>query len=343
MSDKSPGIKEWEKLYQTAIKLKEIGPWNWLAEDDLFTVQKLDTDEIGFVSVMGAIGEHYAVSVYLGEKGFLGFLELQKTPEGAPSLQTFFETPQLQLSFEDRNVLHPQDLAIIKKLGLKFRGKQEYPLFRSFQPGFFPWYLNQDEAAFLQCILEQTIDVTQRSEYDDSILRPGNGEGLLLRKWTKKDGKILWKDATLKSLPLAPAERNYSVDESAVQALRSMKSGKAALEIDVCMFPEPIKEGDMKPYFPYMILMIDADQGAIVQHELLQPIPTLESMWERIPSQVIKQMANLDFLPATVFIRSNALHASLTDLLGSPGFTIELTDRLPFVDKAYASMMEFLK
>jgi len=70
LSERLLKIEEWDNLYKTAIKIKDIAPWEWLEEHDLFAVQNPDTNEIGFVSIMGAIGEHYAISVYLGEKGF---------------------------------------------------------------------------------------------------------------------------------------------------------------------------------------------------------------------------------------------------------------------------------
>ncbi len=39
-----------------------------MTEGDVFGVQDPDTGELGFVSVMGMLGEHYAVSVYLGTR-----------------------------------------------------------------------------------------------------------------------------------------------------------------------------------------------------------------------------------------------------------------------------------
>ena len=75
---KSPGIGQWKLLYEAMRKLKDIAPWEYLEEDELFAVQDPDTNEIGFVSIMGAIGEHYAVSVYLGEKGLYGFFVEKK-------------------------------------------------------------------------------------------------------------------------------------------------------------------------------------------------------------------------------------------------------------------------
>jgi hypothetical protein len=73
-----PGIREWRGLYEAAVRVKEISPWEWMTEADIFGVQNPETGELGFVSVMGMLGEHYAVSLYLGSEGIHGYLNLQE-------------------------------------------------------------------------------------------------------------------------------------------------------------------------------------------------------------------------------------------------------------------------
>jgi len=343
LSERLPKIEEWDKLYKTAIKIKDIAPWEWLEEHDLFAVQNPDSNEIGFVSIMGAIGEHYAISVYLGEKGFYGFWDFQQSMPNKYSYQKLFEIPQLQVSFEDRNMLHPMDREIIKKLGLTFRGKQCWPMFRSYRPGFFPWYLDRDEARFLQCVLDQTIEVTLRSKQDHSLLRPDDDESYLLRKRIKKDGKILWQDSTLKVLPPAPYPIEFSVNMFAIEILKKLTPSTIAIEIDVFMFAEPVKEQGMRPFYPYVLMLVDANNGLIVGNELLQPIPTLESMWSTVPSHVAEILAKLQLLPKTILVNSDLLYQLLLQLSENLGVSIKLTEKLPNIDQARASFMEFLR
>jgi hypothetical protein len=73
----TPGIREWRGLYESAVRVKEISPWEWMTEADIFGVQSPETGDLGFVSVMGMLGEHYAVSLYRGSEGIHGFLDLQ--------------------------------------------------------------------------------------------------------------------------------------------------------------------------------------------------------------------------------------------------------------------------
>ena len=66
---------------------------------------------------------------------------------------------RLTVSFEDRKFLRKPDFQVIKELELKFRGRNSWPLFRSYQPGYLPWYLTKDEARYLTLALQQAICV----------------------------------------------------------------------------------------------------------------------------------------------------------------------------------------
>ena len=79
----TPDTREWRRLYEATVRVKEISPWEWMTEADVFGVQNPETGELGFVSVMGMLGEHYAVSLYLGSEGIHGFLR----PPGTGTLR----------------------------------------------------------------------------------------------------------------------------------------------------------------------------------------------------------------------------------------------------------------
>jgi hypothetical protein len=104
MTEHQPTSQQWRDLYACAIHINKLAPWEWMTETDIFGVQSPETGEIGFVSVMGMAGEHYAVSVYRGPQGLYGFWDLQHMPP-FESPQRLLEIPQLSLSFENRELL----------------------------------------------------------------------------------------------------------------------------------------------------------------------------------------------------------------------------------------------
>jgi hypothetical protein len=131
----TPDTREWRRLYEATVRVKGISPWEWMTEADVFGVQNPETGELGFVSVMGMLGEHYAVSLYLGSEGIHGYLNLQELGPFADP-EALIQIPQLQASFEDREQLDKRDREVIKELGLKFRGRNAWPWFRSYRTSF---------------------------------------------------------------------------------------------------------------------------------------------------------------------------------------------------------------
>ena len=339
--EKSPRLEEWQNLYEAMIKIKEIAPWEWMTENDIFAVQNPENDQLGFVSVMGAAGEHYAISVYLGNKGLYGFWDLQQSaPDIAPNM--FVEIPQLQAFFEDRDYLQPKDRDLIKQLGLKFRGRQSWPMFRSYRPGFFPWYLESDEARFLWYVLEQTMDVSMRFKDDRSLLQFADQEQLLVRVPIKKREKLLWQDSPKVIPPPEPSPIEITLNMFAVKALQGSIPSQSALEIDVFMSMTPLQEKGIRPFYPYILMMVDADSGLVVGNEILQPVPTLESMWESVPTKVVEWLAKIHLLPMKILVSSEFLYQLLLHLSDELSLSLELSETLPNLDQARAYLLEYL-
>jgi hypothetical protein len=71
--ENKPSSTEWRALYEVAARVKEMAPWTWMSEDMVFGVQSPETEELGFVSVMGMLGEHYAIALYRGPRALYQF------------------------------------------------------------------------------------------------------------------------------------------------------------------------------------------------------------------------------------------------------------------------------
>jgi hypothetical protein len=101
MEHAEPSLDQWRLLYDLAAKVYALAPWEYMEETDLLGVTDPVSGETNFVSVMGALGEHLALALYLGKPGLRGFWDMTRQPSTSdPGL--LLETPQLQLTFEDR-------------------------------------------------------------------------------------------------------------------------------------------------------------------------------------------------------------------------------------------------
>ena len=57
-----------DKLYGLAFEYKKTRLWKVLGDMEVFAV-KLSADRIGYISIMGYLGEHCALGLYIGEEG----------------------------------------------------------------------------------------------------------------------------------------------------------------------------------------------------------------------------------------------------------------------------------
>lgn len=338
MNDTSPSLEQWERLYQLMGELKQLAPWTWMHENDIFGIQPSGEKEPDFISVMGALGEHLAIAVYLGFKGLGMFWQMQ---EQGPRLTPEFalQVPQLQASFEDREQLTDEDRKIIKRLGLKFRGAKAWPQFRSYRPGYFPWYLEQWEANLLIHALEQTLTVAPRFRENPAIFNPTErNDEYLVRV---KQGEV-WMDAVHRINTWVEGPSHINMDRQAVARLKAMP-GKAVIEAGVFMLSSPIQEKrNARPYFPFMLMMVEQQSGYILAGELLTPLPSLDEMWADVPAIAGRVLAK-SLAPKELQVSDEKLFRILTPLAEEAGFRLTKVKRLRALESAQRGLKRLWK
>jgi len=310
-----------------------------MQETDIFGVQNPEMDVLGFVSVMGALGEHYALALYLGTHGLYGFWGMH---DAGPNLQPeqMLEVPELQASFEDRAFLRDRDREVIKKLGLKFRGQQAWPTFRSYRPGFAPWFLEAHEARFLTHALEQTLDVAPRFRENRQLLDPFNGEHYLVRVPSRQDGVLSWQDQIVPVPPPEPIRILIQRDEQVMAALKRLKPVRLTIQVDLFMMPITIGERGVRPYFPYMLLVVDTEGGHILGSDLLGPEPSLNDMLAGVPGKLAQRLAQIGVRPSVVDVRTDRLRQLLAPMANELGIQLEQSHVLPALDEAKTFLLQ---
>lgn len=328
MAENSPSLEQWKKLYDLMAQFEQLAPWDWMAEDDIFGFEMPGTGELGFISVMGSLGEHYALAIYEGAKGLGGFWHMQ---ELGPNLTPEFilTVPQLQASFEDREEITKEDREVIKQLGLKFRGAKAWPQFRSFRPGCLPWYIEKAEAEMLICGLEQLLDVAPRFQEAPDIFAPTDDDDDYLVR-AIEDG--VWKDTIRRIEGSQETNLNFKINMQALNALKQSMPGQHTLEVDLFMMNNPIQEHRKgRPYFPYMLLICDQKSRMILGTELLQPLPDLKTMWEKVPGLIVTTLAGR--IAPKEFVARDGFALTVVEILAKElGCKVKKSARLPAID-----------
>jgi hypothetical protein len=263
-------MKEWQRLYSVASEFNKLEFWNWMYEDNLFGVQNPEDGEIGYCCIMGSLGEMFAIAVYLGTDGLEGCFRIQSGEIEGTDPDIIASQKCLMASFEDRSYLQKEDIQIIKKLGLKFRGRNRWPVFRSYLPGYFPWFLTKSEALFLTVAIEQAIDVALRFREDEKMLTVPDEDEYLVRVPDKIGDIVLWKDMWMKPAPVEKTRVfDNRVDETRIHRIKKKAIRTDAVwEIEIAFSPTPVAEKKERPSFPRMFVVMDQRSGLALDFHL---------------------------------------------------------------------------
>lgn len=337
-----PSIDQWRGLYDLARQIYALAPWTVLQEAELFGVSNPDDGEIGFVSVMGSAGEHFAIAVYRGEQAFHQFMNIQDLademdPAGALDI---LSVPQIQLSFENRDITTDKDRAVIKELGLKFRGRHAWPQFRSVVPGWLPWYITAEEAQFLKVCLEQLIALMPRLQSPNMFFDSLDENRVLVRKARQQDAQQVWEDQMIEIPFVEPEVQPATIDPQLLATLQQLPPTRNIIEMDIFSLLMPTYNENRRPFLPYMLLIVDGRSGMVLAEEMFTPDPDVDSIWVRSVNAVMTQCINrLQVRPTIIHVSNDYWYDILKPFGQQARIKLWMRDELPALDDAVDSLM----
>ncbi len=337
MQASPPSLQEWSALYRAAIDFQRIQPWQWLDDSDLFGVKNPENGEIGYCCVVGALGEFLGLVVYLGTEGLESYLKIQNSE--FPEEDLLSTAKSLVASFGDRKFLQKTDLEVIKRLGLKFRGAKSWPLFRSYEPGYYPWYLNQSQVRFLTHALQQAADVSVRMKIDGHLLADPGKVQYLVRVPEGSGAHLDWKDEWLSPVPPERAKNEAPVpDEVRLQRIKKRGFTQAGIwEVDFFQFSVPIQEGD-RPFFPFCLLIVDHDSGFVFESDL----ESKDRHRTEFQNHLLKVIEEIAYLPQEIQVKRDEVFQLFEVLASRLGMEIKRVKKLNELERAQKSMESFL-
>ncbi|MBI4523553.1 MAG: hypothetical protein HY695_07055 [Deltaproteobacteria bacterium] len=337
MNVPSCSLPAWKNLYEAAIAFREVACWEWMSDSDVFGVQNPQSGEVGYCCVLGELGEVFGLAVYLGSEGLEQYRKIQsgKIHTGSPELA--YTQRCLTAWFGDRRDLDQSDLKVIREVGLKFRGKDAWPQFRSVQPGYLPWYLTENEAKYLAVAVEQAREVSLCIAKDHNWLSAPGKNHYLVRVAVSREGGWRWESHWLKPAPVAKTKvRSCPLDEVRLQRIKNAgKAHHGIWEVDSFYMPTPV-EAEERPYFPYSILCADYETGLILGTALAEV-----SDWEtKFPPCILDCMEDHDLLPSVLWVRKEELRAFFEPLTSRLDIEVQLIRKLPAVDRARRAFLK---
>jgi len=321
----APSSQEWKELYEAARDFMNLKPWTWMSDSNLFGIQNPENNEIGYCCIMGKLGEFFALAVYLGQEGLDGYLRIQSREIDIDDPDIMHVQKCLMASFEDRGDLEKEDYKTIKRLGLKFRGRKAWPRFRSYLPGYVPWFLIDKEVRFLTIALKQAVHVAMRLKMDKDLLTPPKENQLLVRVPNYSEKLAKWADEWVELLPFERSEFVASpLDEVHLQRIKkNLKKKQGTWEIDFFYFPGAIQEGG-RPYHPRASVIMDHESELALHQWIAPPWGFFDSFQENI----LNFFEEFKILPQHILVNKDETFKMLEPITSRLNISLEPVDVL---------------
>ncbi len=324
---KDPEKTEWSALYEAAIEFKREAPWQWMGSEEVFAIENPLDGSVAFFSFLGSGGEEFGVGVFLGERGLEAFCDVLSDSVQAEDILEEM-VPMISMMFVDRRYLDEKDMEIIRSLGLQFRGKNAWPLFRSAQPGCAPWFLEKEEAVFLTAVVQQSLVLAReiREKRLDTSKKPVGA--VLTRCFRDGQWRGEWRvPEPPKSTSSGTVDPRFT---ARLKALRSRGGRPGGLwEMDIFMMPLPIGPESERPYYPVCFMVVDQNTGLIIHVEMTEPWMDASKKQD----EVIKILERTPGLPAKIRVKSDRVRRILAPVTGALGITITMGS-LPRLEEA---------
>lgn len=334
---KMVATEQWQRLYEVASRLKSMELWRILWDTDIVTLQLPNREDLVFCSVMGRSGACYGIGVYPGSDSFSRLQRLMSSDGKNPAGMDTFEQKCLMCYYGDREELDSRDRAVMKELGLKFRGRNQWIYFRAMEPGYTPWFLDAEQAVLLADALENLFMACTYLLRGDIQVDFEGGETLL--RFYSKERKE-WLNTAVEMPPIPSQQPSLRLqDELLVARLKKQKKLAVQLELDSFYIPTPVQERkDEVPYLPRVTVLADRKQGLLLDQHITQP----DELFEGILISMLVTFIVKHGRPAAIYVRDDRLACLLKDTCADIGVSLISGQAMPVTDEFFEGMLNFM-
>ncbi|HHW41612.1 MAG TPA: hypothetical protein GXX19_10790 [Syntrophomonadaceae bacterium] len=329
-----PSLFQWKTLYELARQYQDAAPWQWMYDHEIFGVQESGTGDTCYCSVIGRMGEVFGLVVYPGSEGLLSYYRLLAA-ENTVDHEVALEQRALSLIFASRDELTTRDWSIIKDLGLKFRGKNAWPLFRSSLPGTHPWYLTGEEAELFGVVLEQALHFCLEFRDNPAFQDPPDEDYIPVRVWGKEGWRSEWR--TLPPPPDIEIPVFIPTDTMVQRLKQQCRKSTAIWETSFFFTPVPVYEGkkDERPYYPLVVLWVDRGSTQILHFQMFP-----RGEWEKVVESLLSASIQTRILPAEIHTAQEEMFGLLLPAAEKLGIKLKRTRRLTAFQRAKDGLLQ---
>lgn len=256
----------WHELMDTTEQYYLQKPWKYIFNEQVIAIYDDRIDDYIFCSVLGDHHDLYGLSVY---KGFNGLMSLHMSLTHNFRIEQLFQIhSSILVRFERQNRNE-----IIQQEKLQPPYKMQNGLiaqFTSYEPGYFPWQIDEKEAAIISLAIRKILDLLGRVKNGFLLPNYVTDDSILLIKRDKEKNVTKESIISIKQLmkKIIPVQITLSKEE--LQRLHETKyhdNLKVEFSLQYVNVPIQRLKGN-RPFLPLSSVIANVEDEIIIYHNI---------------------------------------------------------------------------
>lgn len=326
--------KRWLRLYELATELAFYDPWRLFKETDTFLIVPKGTQEEHFFSFIAESRQQLGIARYIGGNNYIAAQARLHSPNPKKEPVFLLQNGIIAL-WGDREDISKENYALIKELGLEFRGRGRWLHFEQYHTGYAPCSISLDDVNSLIDDLEN-LCMMVRPVYDGRMPLAFSDGNIMVRHFSKRDNLYLNFYAKV-DFPKKHVYNKVTVtDNDATRRMRSLPA-KGTIALDWSYLPTELTDAD-DHIIPRLLLAVDSTSGFVLSQDLLPP----SSQPHLSLFDFVDDLTEKCGKPKTIEISSDELWAFLHSFCEQTGIDLVRKKNLPHITKARNALLKGL-
>lgn len=325
----------WDDLYSLTKRYYQAKPWKYISNEQIIAIYDEQINEYIFCSILGDHHDLYGLSVYVG---FNGLLSLHMSLKQNFSIEQLFQIhSNLLVTFErqTRNEIIPSD----KKQPPFTLDNGVVAQFTSYQPGYFPWNVNEQEAIIVTIAIKEVLRLLKRIQSGFSLPNFLEDDSLLLIKRNDDIGETIESTISFKQMMKKILPMQITLSKEEIRRLYEKKANlnmKVEFSLQYVNVPIQRLKGN-RPFLPLSSVIANVEDENIIYHNIYDD----RLDYKIVQSELLHMIDLLNGIPKEI-ITDELTYQYVKPLLLHINLPIKVNEHLRVTNHVNTTVSQFL-
>ncbi len=329
-------VVQWQYALALADAVYSLAPWEKYCNLDVWGFTNQLTHKPAFISFHGIATPRRALVIHPDVESFYGMLTLcdrSVDPDNVVVAIDLFNINQFHIDYMEESKLKDDDFRFFEMV--RYTSENRWPIFREYALGYAP--ADPEPQIFDTMVRALTLvkDMLPEAMARFDSNEPAN------RFQIKQEICFLDEDFSFKTIK-PPTWKKQEAEAFLVKQTRYWEKTDYGIELLFKTLPFPIKQDD-KPFFVMTLMAIDMQTKQVIGFENISPSSDALPTYEKVEACLFGILDRDKELPALIKVSDPKLHHYLASFCQAVGISLEYANTLPIADKAFLSLLDYLK